>query len=222
MFDPCGLRALCEPYASQSVKPVAILVERAAEVEASLITIVVTHAKRDFVKGSRGRLLADHIDDAAGTGLSVQHRRWPAEHFHALVEIRIDHVVGRAVVLQAIQKDARCKSAQLQTVGAPEVGSGTLAFRHYTRGIAQRFVEALRLLIVELLSGDYRDGLRCFDDRRIGLRRRATIDGDVSLAALCGHFDLRKCFRMRAGGGLCVGQGGVTIRLWRAIACVAG
>jgi hypothetical protein len=139
-----------------------------------------------------------------------------------MVEIRIDHVVSGGVVLQAIQEDTRCETAQLQTVGAPEVGSGTLAFRHYARGIAQRFVETLRLLIVELLPRNDRDGLGRFDDRRIGLRRRAAIDGDVALAALRGYLDLRKCLRMRAGCGLYVGQGGVAIRLWRAIACVAG
>ncbi|MNI79754.1 hypothetical protein D3C73_1362320 [compost metagenome] len=66
-----------------------LIIQRAAQVEgrAFLVERAVLHA--DFMERRVQRPLADHVDHTARAGLAVEHRRWAAQHVHALKVERI-------------------------------------------------------------------------------------------------------------------------------------
>jgi len=135
----------------------------------------------NFVVRRRGRPLADHIDEATGIGLPIKAGRRAFQHLQPFQTVGFDlrHREREAVLgqPQTIQILRGIESPHLETV---EEGVGAVALNRNTRCILKRVLNCLRALILDLVFRHDRDGLRCYQQRSVSLRRRHALPGGVA------------------------------------------
>ncbi len=170
------LGILAAAQAGQAIGPDAGIINGVAEVKPGLPQVVGAHLELHFFQRLSGRAFADHADDTARVAVAVQHRGWPAHHFHALEEIRVhgDFRVVISLQLHAVQIlvgiDGRRGSETAD--GDHIIGGRATAGGEDARRIGERLFYRGRLAHLHLLARDHRDRLRRFFDRGIGFRRR--------------------------------------------------
>ena len=170
------LGILTAAKAGQAIRPNAGIINGVAKVKPGLPQIVGAHLKLHFFQRLGSRALADHADDTARVAVAVQHRGWPAHHFHALEEVRI-HGDFRVVIplqLHAVQilvgVDGRRGGEAAN--GDHVIGGRTAASREDAWRIGERLFYRRRLAHLHLLARHHRHRLRRFFNRGIGFGRR--------------------------------------------------
>ncbi|MNH13253.1 hypothetical protein D3C79_728200 [compost metagenome] len=167
--------------ADQAIRQGLVFVERAADVKVGLATMTATAGNGDFATLIVGRALGDRVDHAAGLVLPEEDRGRALEYLDPLhaVGLFADHAEEtQGAQAQAIAVGERDGiAAQENVVGcvARTTGVGT-----HAGGVAQGLGQALGTEVVHALAGNDRDGLRVFQDRRIGLGAGQGAAGDIA------------------------------------------
>ncbi|NYH15881.1 hypothetical protein GGD41_003109 [Paraburkholderia bryophila] len=181
-----------------------------AQVEHALIAVVVADLHLHFVERIIGRQLARHQHGAARATLPVQHRNRTADHIDTVEEVRIDtrrRIPGRAHETHAVEVGV---VAEIETARRDLVEANVVVLSGDARHIAQRGIHRLRGLVVHLLTRDDGNRLRRLDQRRVRLRTRGAVPGDVAerfrvAAARRRHDDGRQCVVTRVAAGRIAG-----------------
>ncbi|MNX34117.1 hypothetical protein D3C86_643550 [compost metagenome] len=158
--------------ANQAIGELLLFVDRAAGVEGAVDPVVTARPQFDLAALFGGRALGDHVDQAARLVLPVEYRRRPLEHFDALQGVRVDlrraTEAARVRNVGAIEIQRRRRETTAGDFIGNRVAVGVAAGvqpRRVTQGLGQ----VARALGFDLVGGDHVDGLRDFQDRRIGL-----------------------------------------------------
>lgn len=174
----------------QSVRQLAVGIERAAEIAGHLLARMAAVLHLDLADGLGGRLLGDDVDGAARVALAVQHGSRSPQQLDALDLPRVDAPAGQVDgvgQLQAVQVGGRHEAPH----GGVPVRAGARAVGRYRCRIPQGLVDALRALGFEAVARHHADRLRNLFDRRIGLGAGRAAPGDVAVYRAVGGFGLR-------------------------------
>jgi len=143
-------------------------IERAAEVERSLVEVVAADGEAQVVMGLEARALGDEVDDAARRDLAVQHRGRPLQDLDPLhpEELLVDPEAR--IGAEAVQEDG---VAGEESTDREPVEAAPAVLVEHARHPVERLGEGQQLLRVELLSVENVHGRRHLEER--GLRLRA-------------------------------------------------
>jgi hypothetical protein len=182
VFDVVDFRTGVLHHAGQAVKELPLIVQRATQVEAELLAIVVAGTQGDFMYRDRSGALADHVNDTARLVLAVEHRGRALEHFDALQGVRVDlqRAAGTATAIgqvQAVEVHRRGGEAARGRFVEDRHPVGEAATGHAS-GVTQGFGDALRTALLDLILGNDIDGLWNLNERRIGLGARPSFFRD--------------------------------------------
>src|SRR4030095_15991309 len=123
--------------------------------------------QRDLAKGSFGRTLAHHVENAARRGRAVEHGRWAGDELATIEEPGIDAGNAKRGALQAQSVEIRLyiEAARLQRLGA-EIA---VVAEVDARRVAHEVADALRAPHVHFFAGNDGNRTRGRHDRRVGL-----------------------------------------------------
>jgi len=136
-----------------------------------LETVVSSRFKFDFPERVECRPLGHVVNQAAGAGLSVKYRSWPARHFNAFRAIGLQAVAyreSRIAEFEAVSVKSgfrRIEAANFDEGGA-RLKTERLAL-HAGR-VAQGFGHGADILRFHLIAGNHRDRLGRFYQRSVG------------------------------------------------------
>ncbi len=158
----------------------ALVVQRAGEVERSLLVIVAAVGELQLAAGFLLRLLAGHRHQATRQATAIEHRGRSLENVDALDEVRIDlqSAVGAAVAQQLLAVEVKVVHRAVGDAAHGDIvvaGGGAIGRAHQARRVAHRLSDGARALILDLLAGDHRDGLRGLYQRHACLGRHAAM-----------------------------------------------
>ena len=153
------------------------------------VRVAVGHRARDGIR--QERLLAHHVDRAAGRGAAVVGAGRAFFHFDLL---DVEHVAGDGTeVAHAVDEDA-AGGVEAAHVDGIAGGSGAVLAGiegAHARAVAQCLGQRGGALVGDQVLGDHRDGLRCIQ-QRLGELGRLDLVGAVVGAARGLHLDARQ------------------------------
>ena len=177
--------------ADEAIEKFAILVDGTGDIEGPLNPIEAACLCLDLAALLSGRALAHHIENAAGRRLAVNARRRSLENLDSFEPVRLCprlSELDRRIVRQAqAVKITRCDKATDLDLGV-EHGRRAVQLALRARRIPNRLGDALRPLLLDLLPRYDSDGLRRFENRRVGLGSGCALPRDNPVNRAVGAF----------------------------------
>ena len=160
------------------------VVQRAGGVEGQVVAVKTAGTDLDLMFGLGARALGHHIDHAPRLVLPVKHRRRALEHFDAFQGIGV-YLRGAAQAARRRQiGTVKVEQRRGKAAAGDFIGNGVavgVAVGAQPRGVAQRLGQVAGALLLNLVGGDHVDGLRDFQDRRVGLGGGGRAGGDKAV-----------------------------------------
>ena len=171
--------------------------------DAALQAFVASALDPGLVVGRGAGRPADLIDQAARAGLAVEDGGRPLQDVDAIEQEGIDRrqreglAPGQLQPIEEIDDPGRGAEAAEAAQEEAVVSAGGVGRGQHAGRIVERILDALRVLVVELLARDRRDRLRGFEDGRVGLGRGRRVPFEILVPcrtprSLGFHLDRRK------------------------------
>src|SRR5690606_32767140 len=146
--------------------------ERSGDIGQRLDPVVRAVANRDLAFGHELGELRIEIDDATERARAEQHRRGAAQDLHAVEVVRVG-ADARVIAEDVAHSVAELQSADTAYEAAVDAAVGPVGVGLDAGDVVQRVADRHGALGFKYLGRDYRDRLRHFDGRGVGLGRRA-------------------------------------------------
>ena len=152
-----------------------IRAQGAAEVDGRAPVEERAALQREFLDRPAVGFLEHAVDDAAAAAAPENHRIRALEHFDALDVVEVTEVLD--IVADAVDEEVRAGALPAQD----DLVAIELALMwNDTGNVADRFAEALKILVLDEIRGEHGHRLRHIDERSLGFRRRRDAGGDVA------------------------------------------